>query len=154
MYTKILAAFDNSPRGDRVFEAALNLAKANQASLMLLHILSRDSDDNPLRFSSKPIGRNADIDTVYTQEWKDFTKQTEERLNALMQLAMAEGVMAEFKQLEGSPGRTICDFARNWGADLIAIGRRGLSFESEMFIGSVSSYVIHRCNCSIHIVQQ
>ncbi|WP_404786468.1 universal stress protein [Altericista sp. CCNU0014] len=154
MYTKILAAFDNSPRGDRVFEAALSLAKANQASLMLLHVLSRDSDDSPVRFSSKLNSRDEDIYRVYRREWEDFVQKMDERLTALMQIAATETVMAEFKQLEGSPGKTICDFARNWGADLIVIGRRGYSSESEMFIGSVSSYIIHRCNCSVHIVQQ
>jgi nucleotide-binding universal stress UspA family protein len=46
MYRNILVAFDNSPRGKYVFEAALALAKANNASLMLLHILSKDAQDN------------------------------------------------------------------------------------------------------------
>jgi nucleotide-binding universal stress UspA family protein len=153
MYTKVLAAFDNSPRGTQVFEAALNIAKANKAALMLLHVLSRDSDDSPIRFASKLIGYDEDVLKVYRQEWDDFVHKTDKHLQSLTQTAMTEGVTAEFKQLEGSPGKTICDFAQEWGADLIVIGRRGYSSMSEMFIGSVSSYVIHRCNCSVHIVQ-
>ncbi len=153
MYTKILAAFDNSPRGNQVFEAALTLAKANQAALMLLHVLSRDSDDSPTRFSSKLMGYDEYTLKAYRQEWDDFVHKTDERLQSLVQTAMTEGVTAEFKQLEGAPGKTICDFAQEWGANLIVIGRRGYSSMSEMFIGSVSSYVIHRCSCSVHIVQ-
>jgi nucleotide-binding universal stress UspA family protein len=90
---------------------------------------------------------------VYRQEWEDFVKKSDELLESLTQQAIAEGVKAEFRQREGSPGRTICEFAQGWGADLIVIGRRGYSSASEMFIGSVSSYIIHRCNCSVHIVQ-
>jgi nucleotide-binding universal stress UspA family protein len=153
MYTKILAAFDNSPRGKQVFEAALTLAKANNAALMLLHVLSRDSDDSPIRFSSKLMGCDEDVLKAYRQEWDDFVHKTDEHLQSLTQIALTEGVTAEFRQLEGAPGKTICDFAEEWGADLIAIGRRGYSSMSEMFIGSVSSYVIHRCKCSVHIVQ-
>jgi nucleotide-binding universal stress UspA family protein len=153
MYTKILAAFDQSPRGTQIFEAALTLAKANQAALMLLHVLSRDSDDSPVRFSSKLMGYDEDVLKAYRQEWDDFVQKTDERLQALIQTAMTEGVTADFRQLEGSPGKTICDFAQEWGADLIVVGRRGYSSMSEMFIGSVSSYVIHRCSCAVHIVQ-
>ncbi len=153
MYTKILAAFDQSSRGQQIFEAAMTLAKANHADLMLLHILSRDAEDSPVRYSPKLMSYEEEDLKVYRQEWEDFVKTTYERLESLTQQAIIEGVKAEFRQLEGSPGKTICNFAQEWGADLIVIGRRGYSSASEMFIGSVSSYIIHRCNCSVHIVQ-
>ncbi|NJM74654.1 MAG: universal stress protein [Acaryochloridaceae cyanobacterium RU_4_10] len=153
MYTRILAAFDRSPKGQQVFEVALTLAKANHADLMLLHILSRDAEDSPVRYSPKLVSYDEDDLKLHRQEWEDFIKRTYELLESLTQKAISEGVKAEFRQLEGSPGKTICNFAQEWGADLIAIGRRGYSSASEMFIGSVSSYIIHRCNCSVHIVQ-
>jgi nucleotide-binding universal stress UspA family protein len=53
----------------------------------------------------------------------------------------------------GEPGRWIRDMANNWGADLVVLGRRGLKGLAEVFLGSVSSYVIHRVNCSVLIVQ-
>jgi nucleotide-binding universal stress UspA family protein len=153
MYTKILAAFDRSARGKQVFDAALTLAKVNHADLMLLHVLSRDAEDSPVRYSPNLMHYQESDLKVYRQEWEDFVKKSDELLESLTQQAIAEGVKAEFRQREGSPGRTICDFAHEWDADLIVIGRRGYSSASEMFIGSVSSYIIHRCNCSVHIVQ-
>jgi nucleotide-binding universal stress UspA family protein len=153
MYTKILAAFDRSPRGKQVFDAALTLAKANHADLMLLHVLSRDAEDSPVRYSSNLMHDQESDLKVYKQEWEDFVKKSDELLESLTQQAIAEGVKAEFSQREGSPGKTICDFAHEWDVDLIVIGRRGYSSASEMFIGSVSSYIIHRCKCSVHIVQ-
>jgi nucleotide-binding universal stress UspA family protein len=153
MYTKILAAFDCSPRGKQVFDAALTLAKANHADLILLHVLSRDAEDSPVRYSPNLMHYQENDLKMYRQEWEDFVKKSHELLESLSQQAIAEGVKAKFRQREGSPGRTICDFAHEWDADLIVIGRRGYSSASEMFIGSVSSYIIHRCNCSVHIVQ-
>ena len=47
----------------------------------------------------------------------------------------------------------ICKLAQEWNADLIVMGRRGHSILSELVLGSVSSYVIHRAHCSVHIVQ-
>ena len=63
------------------------------------------------------------------------------------------GFQTEFTQLRGSPGREICKLAQEWNTDLIVMGRRGHSILSELVLGSVSSYVIHRAHCSVHIVQ-
>jgi glycosyltransferase involved in cell wall biosynthesis len=41
----------------------------------------------------------------------------------------------------------------NWDADLVVMGRRGLSGIKEMFLGSVSNYIIHHVPCSVLIVQ-
>lgn len=47
----------------------------------------------------------------------------------------------------------ICDVARSWKADLIVLGRRGYSGVKELFLGSVSNYVLHHTPCSILTVQ-
>jgi nucleotide-binding universal stress UspA family protein len=152
MYRRILVAFDNSPRGKYVFEAALALAKVNNASLMLLHILSKDAQDSSTIIPPIFIGYTSESADLYFRQWEKFKKESIELLESLVRQAQVEGVNAEFKQLDGHPGRMICAFAKEWGADLIAIGRRGYSDVEEMFLGSVSSYVIHRSHCSVHIV--
>ncbi len=43
--------------------------------------------------------------------------------------------------------------ARNCGADVIVMGRRGHSGLSELILGSVSNYVLHHAPCSVLIVQ-
>ncbi|MGF1516635.1 MAG: universal stress protein, partial [Nodosilinea sp.] len=51
-----------------------------------------------------------------------------------------------------SPGRVICTLAKTWAADLIVVGshrRKGLS---ELFLGSVSNYVMHHAPCSVLVV--
>jgi nucleotide-binding universal stress UspA family protein len=153
MYKNILVAFDKSPQGEKVFKAALHLAKANDASLMLLHILSKDSQDNPIHGALKLIGYTPETVDVYRRQWQEFEQASLELLRFHVQQAQAEGVKAEYTQLEGQPGKMICNFAQQWGADLIVVGRRGYSSAEEMFLGSVSSYVIHRSHCSVHIVQ-
>jgi nucleotide-binding universal stress UspA family protein len=152
MYQNILAAFDNSPRGKYVFEAALALAKAHNASLMLLHVLSKDSQDSPFNVPPKAIGYTPESVNLYLQQWENFKQESLELLEYLVQQALVEGVNADFVQLDGQPGKMICAFAQEWDADLIVIGRRGYSEAEEMFLGSVSSYVIHRSHCSVHIV--
>jgi nucleotide-binding universal stress UspA family protein len=152
MYQHILVAFDNSPRGKYVFEASLALAKANNASLMLLHILSKDAQDSPFHVSPKSTVYTPESVNLYLQQWENFKQESLEILESLVQQAQTEGIHAELTQLDGHPGRMICAFAKEWGADLIVIGRRGYSEVEEIFLGSVSNYVIHRSHCSVHIV--
>ncbi|MCZ8054719.1 MAG: universal stress protein, partial [Microcystis sp. LE19-12.2C] len=49
--------------------------------------------------------------------------------------------------------KTICKVAREENIDLIVIGRRGRSGLGELFLGSVSNYVLHHAPCSVLIVQ-
>ena len=67
--------------------------------------------------------------------------------------AALEGIKVEYQQVPGSAGKTICQVAASWGADLIVIGRRGHTGLMEMMLGSVSNYVLHHALCSVLIVQ-
>ncbi len=153
MYKNILAAFDQCPEGKDVFEVSLNLAKMSDASLMLLHILSKDSKDSHINSALNSVSRTSESVDTSRQQWKQFGQDSLDLLKSYMQQAQAEGVKAEFMQLDGQPGKMICAFAKEWGADLIVVGRRGYSAAEEMFLGSVSNQVIHQSHCSVHIVQ-
>ncbi len=56
MFDKILAAIDRSTVNQKVFEEALSLAKANNASLILLHVLSGEESGSPI-MSLYPIAK-------------------------------------------------------------------------------------------------
>lgn len=53
----------------------------------------------------------------------------------------------------GSAKRAILEEAERWGADLILVGSRGLGAWERMFLGSVSSAVLHHAKCSVEIVR-
>jgi nucleotide-binding universal stress UspA family protein len=52
----------------------------------------------------------------------------------------------------GIPGDAILSEAKLGGYDLIVMGRRGLSPIREMFLGSVSQAVLHKCTCPLLLV--
>jgi nucleotide-binding universal stress UspA family protein len=158
MFKKILATIDMSGRGQEVFEVASSLTKQNQARLMLLHILSAEEENSPLPIPPHlqeiyPAQGNDLTLESWRKEWEDFEKQGLETLNIYRQKAINMGINTDYKQIYGSPGRTICKVAAQWPADLIVIGRRGRSGLSEILLGSVSSYVLHHAPCSVLIVQ-
>ncbi len=153
MYQKILAAMDISTIGDRVFDTALDLAKLNNSQLKLLHVLSPEEEDSPISFGVVSREFNKELIAEYRQKWEDFEKKCLEMLQSRTSEATTAGVSTEFIQAEGVPGKQICKLAEEWGPQLIVMGRRGHSVFSELVIGSVSSYVIHRVKCSVLVVQ-
>lgn len=156
MFHKILVAIDTSTASKSVFNKALELA-ATGSSLMLLHVLSPDEKGSPDVFTFAGMGYYPGLSgralETYQEQWKTFEEHGLKLLRAYADEATAAGVAAEYTQNSGSPGRKICDLARTWGADLIVMGRRGHSGLSELFLGSVSNYVIHHAHCSVLTVQ-
>ena len=161
MFRKILVAMDSSLIGEHVFEEALALAKAMGASLMLLHVLSPEEEGSPRMtgFSSLDLYPEIypevreEIVMNYRKQWDEYEGKCLELLRDRTAKANTLGVNAEFTQIPGSPGKIICEKALNWGADLIVVGRRGRSGLSELFLGSVSNYVLHHAPCSVLTVQ-
>ncbi|WP_233219835.1 universal stress protein [Pleurocapsa sp. CCALA 161] len=154
----MIVAIDRSTASKDVFETAVYLAKTTGASLMLLHVLSdQENDDSSSSIDLKREGNPLDssILEAYDQHWQELERQQQQRLKVMRSLvkeATAAGVNAEFTQTLGDRGETICNLAQTWSADLIVVGSRGLTGIKEMFLGSVSNYVTHHAPCSVFIV--
>jgi nucleotide-binding universal stress UspA family protein len=117
-----------------VFDEAVALAKATGASLRLLYVMPA-------------------CDAGYAEPYTS-RQPNPHRLRSLVDEAIAAGVKADFMEHLGNPASDICAIAQRWSADVIVIGRRGLTRLGELFQGSVSSYVLHHAPCSVLVVQE
>ena len=163
MFNKILVAIDFSEVSKKVLDTAISLAKSANANLILLHVLSSEEEGSSMLSSYFPpctdncihldpqIMRRAN--EVYQREWKLFKPKGLESLRFYGKKAISAGVQTETSQIIGHPSSTICEFAQSCNADVIVIGRQGYSGFKQMFLGSVSNYVVHHAPCSILLVQ-
>lgn len=156
MFKRILVALDSSAHRHEVFEKALELAKATQASLMLVHVLSAYAEGSPgipIRSYQAyyPVLEDSTW-RLYQKRWEEFEAQGIAQLRRELDIANSVGVEAEFSQGSGEPAPTICTVAESWGADLIIVGSHGRRGLSELLLGSVSNYVMHHANCSVMVV--
>lgn len=157
MPQKILVAVDESPFAEIVLEQGMALAKAFQASLMLLHVLSLDEEGSPqLPLAASGPGSYVILETAameaYQERWQEYEKKGVTQLQSFTDRTTQAGIATEFSQLSGRPGKTICDLAKSWSADLVVLGRRGRSGLGEFFLGSVSTYVVHHAPCPVMVV--
>ncbi|MEM8832066.1 MAG: universal stress protein [Cyanobacteria bacterium P01_G01_bin.19] len=155
MINKIIVAVDRSPLSKSVFDRAMSLAKATRANLMLLHILSPKESGYPVAsvHTYYPLVKDINYE-LYHQQFAEYEQWGLKFLQNLTEEATKAGIATEYSQLEGNPGRMICELANNYSADLIVVGSRGLKGIKEMFLGSVSNYVTHHAPCSVLIVRQ
>ncbi|MBE9140727.1 universal stress protein [Nodosilinea sp. LEGE 07088] len=156
MFKKILVALDNSAHRQEIFQKALDLAQATEASLMLVHVLSpyeEGSPGIPIRSYQAyyPVLEDSTW-RLYQKRWEEFEAQGIAQLREELELARRVGVEAEFSQAAGEPAATICSVANSWNADLIMVGSRGRRGLSELLLGSVSNYVMHHADCSVLVV--
>lgn len=155
-FKKILAAIDYSPLSQSVFEQALELAKANQAQLMLFHCVTAD-----LVTLSPPLSGEFGVSPqfvsqAYQSEFVRLEQQVQQIQSVLGRFcatAAQEGVAAESSYKITEPGQGLCQAAQAWGADLIMLGRRGRKGLTEALLGSVSNYVLHHASCAVLVIQ-
>jgi nucleotide-binding universal stress UspA family protein len=156
MFHRILVAIDQSDVSLQAFETAMSLAKTLNAELMLVHVLSPVELNYPSPIfaihGTYPMFRSEDVE-FHLRQWQTVQDQSLEFLKAQTATATSAGIPTEFTQALGDPGSTICSLARTWNANLIVMGRRGYKGLNELFMGSVSNYVVHHAPCSVLTVQ-
>lgn len=154
---RILVALEHSEIGNLVFEKGLTVAKALNARMMLVHVVSAEESISPRMMpTGLMMGGYSEIASVnfdrFRQEWQTYVNRGNEMLQARVQEAAEVGITAECLQLSGGTGIQICESAKTWNADLIVLGRRGYSGLKEFIMGSVSNYVLHHAPCSVMII--
>lgn len=156
MFNKILVALDRSSEASTVFDSALSIARSETSEMLLVHFI-----DWQMQEVSPWVGLGTLYDVDLSGDRYNWSREHLQKeikhcqtwLEIYAERAIARGVTCEFECQVGSCNLGIGDRAKKWGADLIVIGRRGHRNISEIFLGSVSNYVIHHAPCSILVVQ-
>ncbi|GAB4386072.1 MAG: universal stress protein [Elainellaceae cyanobacterium] len=156
MFERILVALDTSPHNTQVFDTALSLAKLTNARLLLTHILPNfNSSDSEIGKPAEPESVPAHLNQQSTITLERQAAETKglAMLRSFHRLAQSAHVGADLAQPLANPSEMICSLVCDWGADLVVMGRRGLTEADEAFLSSVSTYVTHHAACPVLIVQ-
>jgi nucleotide-binding universal stress UspA family protein len=153
MYAHILVALDSSELSHDVARQAIALAQSVKAKLTLLHVLSSEEGMSP----SMPLipvpeyypSLSVATLELYQEQWNTFQAKSLALLERYKTEAETAGLTVDCFQKAGRPGRTICEVAEAVKADLIMVGRRGHSGLNELFVGSVSNYVVHHASIAV-----
>ena len=135
---RIVVGFDGSEHSRKALERAADIAGG--ATLAVV------SAANVQRLMRDPAGGASPVDPA----------DVEARANALAEArkyAESRGLKGEFIEGHGNPADVLVQEAEESGADLIVVGTRGQSVAKRMFMGSVSTNVIHHAPCDVLVVR-
>ncbi len=137
---KILVALDGSKNSIRGLDKAITLARAGHGTITALYIKTV-----PGMYAIHPIGF---MSLNQVTEAKKFLISAKTR-------AAKKGILLSHKIIGGEPGFDIVRFAHNKKnkIDIIVIGARGRGIAKEIFLGSVSNYVVHKSKLPVLIVK-
>jgi nucleotide-binding universal stress UspA family protein len=155
-FNRILVALDRSPASEDVFVKALSLAQCAQAKLVLLSAISPPNVsylNPPIYPGGEAISLTDASIRIYLEHQEQERKHSLEFLNKLVVRATEAKVEAEINQQLGDPARSICEVADTLSIDLIVVGRRGYSGLNELWMSSVSNYVLHHAPCAVLVIQ-
>ena len=140
-YRRILAAVDFSPHA----AAAINTAHAwlPDAEIVLLHAFDVEFEST-LRFAGMDDGRI----NAYRLQAREAAQARMEAFVAALDVP-ADRLTREF--VHGAPSIHIIEYEQNLDADLIVMGKRGLSVIEELLLGSVTQHVLTYSSCDVFI---
>lgn len=140
-YKQILVAVDGSKEAEWAFKNSIAIAKRNDATLNLGHIID-----------TRSFAAIEAYDRSIAERAQSFA---EELLNGYKKEAETAGVSKVNIFVDyGSPKTMIAkDLANKIEADLIICGATGLSTVERFLIGSVSEHIVRSAKCDVLVVR-
>jgi len=140
-FQSILVPLDGSKPSQHALEQAIILAELYQAEINLLYVLDLNSQVSAF----EQVSISGYIPDEIKKNGRSILK------GALQQIPRA--VKARTFLEIGLPTETIVDFCQEKDCDLIIMGSRGLGAIKQLFVGSVSNYVLHHACCPVLVIR-
>ncbi|MDQ0197000.1 universal stress protein [Neobacillus ginsengisoli] len=140
-YQNILVAIDGSKEAEWAFQKSIEIAKRNNAKLLLVHVIDTRTF-SMVEAYDRTVAEKADVFAT-------------ELLENYQNLALDAGVPDVQYEIEfGSPKvRIPKDIAKKHNVDLIICGATGMNAVERFFIGSVSEHITRYAPCDVLVIR-
>ncbi|HYJ13842.1 MAG TPA: universal stress protein [Candidatus Limnocylindria bacterium] len=134
-FRRILCAVDFSRDSLEAFHAAADMARLRSGFLHVLHVIE-----------TQPPGSGEAI--------IELTKKANAALAELIASAPSNGLALSSEVSSGDTAIEIVDRAKDWRADLIVLGARGVILIEDAIVGGTAEAVTRDAPCSVLVVRQ
>jgi nucleotide-binding universal stress UspA family protein len=141
---EILVATDGSPAANAALDEALVLALETGSRIAVITVWRALQGDFGLAYPSTAVLSDI-LDAERTH--------AETTLSVAIGQAEEAGVAITTRLATGDPADTICAYAEEIGARLIAVGTRGHGTVASLLLGSVSQAVMRQAPCPVLVVR-
>lgn len=137
---RILVGLDASPRAKDVLDTAVNLATKTGGRLVLF------------RAVGIPLGLPPEAYAMSPDSLENMLEQEARRYLEGLAAEVPAGVVESVHVHAGTPWRSICATAQEFGVDLIVIGSHGYQ-GLDRLVGTTASKVVNHAECSVLVVR-
>jgi nucleotide-binding universal stress UspA family protein len=148
MYKRILLAVDGSSTSNAALQEALDLARAGQSRLRLVHVI-----DSPYDYPDVMYGHVAGDLEELRQAWQKAGQDVVHQALAAARQARLEPESALLESAGRRVSAAIAEEAKRWGADLIVVGTHGRRGLDRFLLGSVAEGVARTAPVSVLLVR-
>lgn len=136
MYDRIMIPVDGSDEATHAARRGLELGRVFDATVYILHVVEQ-----------KAVGLTETLD-----EQTRLRERGEGVLEEIEELASELDHPVTTKVTEGKPAGRISEFADEQDADLVVIGRQGLTGLKKRLLGGVTEQVLHQSDIPVFVV--
>ena len=142
---KILVAVDGSDPSFNASDYAIELAKNNNAELIVLFIVSSVPSSD---FEYANIGRGKEIETVESEKAHQVVDKVKQK-GAENKVSVKTAVLIQYTSVV----KEIVEYAEKYKIDMIVIGSKGKSGFKKLLLGSIASGVVTYSHCPVLVVK-
>jgi nucleotide-binding universal stress UspA family protein len=147
MYKKILVGLDGSSHGLEATKTAVELAKTFGSELHLLTVT------RPYKVSAK-LRQYLEAENLLGEPKYVMDDMTNSIIADAKDIAGDSGLQnVKTVVREGKPARTLLEYAKDNGIDLVVVGSRGIGELDASLLGSVSQKISLLSGCTVMIVR-
>lgn len=141
---RVMHPTDFSRASSAAFQRAIDMAKASNAELLLVHVLP----------SVVPVVADGYVSPkIYDDMAAAARADGQKRLDRLVRKARGAGIRVKGLLLEGVPHERIAQAARSRKAGMVVIGTHGRTGFAKLFLGSVASRILAVSPCPVLTVK-
>ncbi|ABM62181.1 universal stress protein [Halorhodospira halophila] len=147
---KILYATDLSERTEAAAQRSVELARRHSAELRAVHVIEADLEEETLRLLFREQGAGAQ------QATRELEQAGEARMTEQLTAIAGDGAAPSWTVgcRWGRGASEIAAEARDWGADLVAIGAHGRRVVRDLFLGATAERLTHELSAPILVVKR
>lgn len=142
-YKNILVAYDGSEQSQLAFEQAKMLATLNDSEITVLQVVPSVNYflylPDTYIYSDLAARQKEMMSYAQDQMNANFVYNDTDKINVIVQ--------------EGSPKRTIVEYAEKKKFDLIVMGATGVHGINKLVVGSTTSFVVNQAPCQVLVVK-
>ena len=148
--SKILVAVDGSEESMLAVDCAIDMAKKNNAELIVLNVIHSQKYPYSPAYALRPVNPSTTNSIIQNQE-----EEAQRWLAIVREKANDKKIKlrTEFIIDPMSIVGAIVEYAERENIDLLVIGSRGLTGFKKLLIGSVASGVVTYAHCPVMVVK-